>query len=100
MAEEVMQVELQAWDWMGAVAQKIEKMRERVFEHKDIPEEYVPLMKYLYRGWRNMEYPIYETKVSGIAETTVQNSLFGQIDSKKPTGKVLAEVVLEPIKTE
>jgi hypothetical protein len=104
MGEEVIQVELQAWEWMGAVAQKIEKMRERVFEHKDIPEDYMPLMKSLYRVWANGEVPIYETKMEAPVETSVQNSLFDDKNADKDTntlnGKIIVKDISESIKTE
>jgi len=104
MADEVIQVELQAWDWMGAVAQKIGKIRERVFEHKDIPEEYIPLIKTLFRVWSNGEVPIYETKMEAPVETSVQNSLFDDKNADKDTntlnGKIIVKDISESIKTE
>jgi len=100
MADEVIQVELPFFDWMGAVAQRILKMKENVFNHKDSPEEYNPMVKSLFRVWRNGEYPIYETKMTAIPETSVQNSLFTDKTTEKSNGIKIVNTTSEPIKTE
>jgi hypothetical protein len=70
------QIELEAWDWMAKVTERLTFLRLRVLDHRDITDEDYCLLKILYRTWWNGEYPITAVKMEGITESVIQNSLF------------------------
>jgi len=84
----IKKVHLDAWEWLGAVAQKITMARLRVIDHREpIPEEELPLFKFLFAGHRNGVFPIYENKMEGIVESVSQNTLFSEDLSHKVVAK-------------
>ena len=68
--------ELQAWDWVGKVAEKVTFIRLKAIEHRDISEEDYELLKVLYRVWWNGEHPYYKACMSTTDETATQGGLF------------------------
>jgi hypothetical protein len=104
MAEDVIQVELGAWDWMAKIIEKMTLIRLSVIDHKEIKEEDYPLLKIFFRIWDNGEFPLYETKVDKVAETACQKDLFTPECRKEVlnelNGTIIDKLGIEPIKTE
>jgi hypothetical protein len=68
--------ELDAWEWVGKVAEKVTLIRLNAIEHRDISEEDYELLKILYKLWWNGEHPYYKACMSTTDETAIQGGLF------------------------
>ena len=73
---ETVSIELGFWDWIGKVVEKLTFARLNVADHREISEEDYALLKTLFRPYHNGEYQIFQSKMEGIVETVIQNSLF------------------------
>lgn len=72
------QVELDFWDWVAKVAERLIFMRLNVADHRDISEEDYCLLKILYKPWYCGELPIYQTKMESVSEIVSQANLFSE----------------------
>ena len=101
---ELESVELEAWNWIAKVNERITFIRLNVLDGRDITEGDYDLLKVLFRAYHNGEHPLFKTKLEGIAESSVQNTLFS--DTKSSTmivncgGMMFAPMANEPIKKE
>jgi hypothetical protein len=68
--------ELDAWEWVGKVAEKVTFIRLNAIEHRDISEEDYDLLKVLYKIWWNGEHPYYKACMSTTVENVIQGGLF------------------------
>jgi len=81
--------ELDAWSWVGKVAEKVTFIRLNAIEHRDISEEDYELLKVLYKIWWNGEYPYYKTCMSTTDETAIQGGLFAKMADTTQGTKVV-----------
>jgi hypothetical protein len=81
--------ELQAWEWVGKVAEKVTFIRLNAIEHRDISEEDYELLKILYKLWWNGEHPYYKACMSTIDETATQGGLFAKLSDTTEGTKVV-----------
>ena len=87
--------ELDAWNWMSKITEKLTFIRLSVIEKREISEEDYDLLKIFYRVWSNGEFPLYETKMHGTDDKAVQTQLFGRNDILPMGGTVIANGQLE-----
>ncbi len=78
-----MSEELQAWDWIGKVGEKITFIRLNAIEHRDISEDDYELLKVLYKVYWMGEHPYYQVKMNTTDEKVTEQGLFGQNDMNK-----------------
>lgn len=71
--------ELQYWDWLAKVTERLTFARLKVNDRKDISEEDYALLKVLFPIWYRGEYPLYKTIMEGTSQTVTQSSLFDAI---------------------
>jgi len=85
--------ELQPWDWLIQINQKLTFLQLKVINHKEISEDDNELLKVLYRIYWCGEYQLYSPQVAGIAETSVQTGLFAdrtaEVEPEIIGGKVI-----------
>ena len=91
--------ELEFLPWIEKISEKLTFLLLNVKEHRDIKETDYELLKILYKPYFNGEYPLFVTKMEGIAETSVQNVLFTDTISTSEDGIKIDYTVSEP-KTE
>jgi hypothetical protein len=82
--------ELQYWDWIAKITEKLMFMRLKVQDRKDISEDDWELLRVLYPLHYNGEYPLYVTKMEGTSQSVIQTNLF----DAKSTGN-LGGILLE-----
>jgi uncharacterized protein YfkK (UPF0435 family) len=103
MAEETEQTELDYWEWIAKVNEKLTLLRLKVLDHKDISEEDYELLRVLFRPYNNGEYPLWQTRFEQISQIVSQPNLFSQEERQEVlqelNGTILAELTPEPIKT-
>lgn len=69
--------ELNFWDWLGEVNQKLTFFRLKVsVDHKEPPEGDYELIRLLHRIFDRGEFPLYANKLDQTDETAVQQGLF------------------------
>jgi hypothetical protein len=73
--------ELDAWDWMNKINEKLTFILLNAKEKREITEADYDLLKILFRVWDNQEYPIYESVMDGVEEVATQQNLFTDISS-------------------
>ena len=99
---EVVTEELECWEWLAKVTERLTFLRLKVLDHKDITEDDNELLRAMFKVWHNGEYPIYMTKSPKVAESAEQVSLFTQEDRQEVltelNGKVIELMDSEPIK--
>jgi hypothetical protein len=76
MGEVDSKVELQPWDWLAKVTERLTFIRLKVMDHKEIDENDYDLLRVFYGVYWRGEYPIYQTQAVGTVETSVQTGLF------------------------
>lgn len=93
MEEEVIQTELDAWNWIAKFNEKITLLRLKVTDHKKFCEDDLNLVKVLFRIWHNGEFPLYETKLDLPSQIVTSNELFADETTAKVStssnGKVI-----------
>jgi hypothetical protein len=93
------EAELDFYSWCAKVAERLTFIRLNVQDKRDIQESDYELLRVLFKPYYNGEYPLFETKMEGVAETAVQNTLFSDISSTSEDGINIEYKVEEP-KTE
>ena len=78
--------ELNAWDWVAKMAEKITFIRLNVLDHRDITEEDYDILKIWYRQWWMGTHPLFQTKMEGNDETAVELGLFSDTSTIYPDG--------------
>lgn len=73
--------ELQAWDWVTKITEKLTFIRLNALDHRDITEEDYEILKVLYRQWWEGVHPLYQTEISDNDEKTVQQSALSDTPS-------------------
>ena len=89
--------ELDAWNWMAKVNEKLTFLRLKCLNKKDITDDDYALLKILYRVWYDGEYPLYVTKMEGTAENVSQQVLFETDCQSNTLGKEIDINQTEPI---
>ena len=78
------QRELEYWDWLAEVNQRLTFLRLKALNHKDVSEEDYSLMEVLFRDYDNGEFPLFHTKPTMTAEKSEQISIFDDITTTEP----------------
>jgi hypothetical protein len=73
------EVEIGAWEWLAKVNEKLTFLRLKVLDHKEIADSDYELLRIFFKIWSTGEYPLYVTRMEGVAEKTCQNTLFNTV---------------------
>ncbi len=74
------EVQLQAWDWMTKMLEKMTFIHLKILNHdKNITENDEDILKIWFRIWWNEEMPFYKTQMDGVNQTVIQGGLFADI---------------------
>jgi uncharacterized protein YfkK (UPF0435 family) len=94
--------ELQPWDWLIQINQKLTFLQLKVINHKEISEDDYELLRVIYGIYWRGEFPLYQTQVAGTADTSVQTGLFADTLTdapfQSPLGTEVEQVGLNQIK--
>lgn len=91
--------ELQYWDWLAKVTERLTFARLKINDRKDISDEDYQLLKILLPIWYHGEYPIFQTKMEGTAISVTQMDIFSAIPSEEEL-KECDGTLLDKIKEE
>lgn len=96
----MIEAELDFWEWLAKVNERITFLKIRVLDHRDITDDDFCLLKVLYKPYYCGEYPLYQTKMDAVAENVIQNSLFTDTTADNTTtkcdGTIVEQGVSEP----
>ena len=81
--------ELQAWEWLKKVNERLTFIILKVQDRKEISEQDWDLLRVFYPLWYNQEYPFYATKMEGVSQSVTQASIFDAIPSDTFVGDSL-----------
>ena len=99
---EVVTEELECWEWLAKVTERLTFLRLKVLDHKDITEDDNELLRAMFKVWHNGEYPIFAIKSAVSTEKARQSDLFSEEDRQEVltelNGKVIELMDSEPIK--
>lgn len=73
--------ELDYWGWALKINERLTFLILKVKDRREISEDEYQLLRVLYPVWWDGHYPLYQTKMEGIAVSTTQASLFDVIPS-------------------
>ena len=79
-------VELEAWDWIAKITEKLTFIRLRVNEGVDITDEDYDILKMMFRLQWEGRHQLYLSKPDIKDETAEQQGLFGQNDTNTTDG--------------
>lgn len=88
--------ELQYWDWLAKVTEKLTFIRLKVGDRKDIGEEDYNLLRELFPVWYNGNFLIYQTKMEGLPITATQSTIFDAVLSDNTGGINIVYESAEP----
>jgi hypothetical protein len=72
----VSEKELEYFDWVRKISEKITLVLIKVHDHTDITEEDYSVLEVLHRTWCLGHFSLYQTKMEGKNEKTCQTDLF------------------------
>jgi hypothetical protein len=73
------QVELNYWDWVARLTEKMTFVRLKVADHKEISDDDYYLLECLHKLYFNGDYPLYQTKLDLTEEKAVSQGLFDNL---------------------
>lgn len=83
-------VELNYWEWLGKVAEKILFIRLKAADKKDITEDDELLLDAMHKTYWRGEYQLYQSKLELRSESSLQVGLFDSNSCKDSSGTDLA----------
>ena len=79
--------ELDMWEWLAKVNERLTLIRLSVIEHREIVEDDYELLRIFHKMWYNGEYPLYEQSFDIPPTICQQQTLdFGHPVSKESNG--------------